>query len=270
MNKTLELEEKMKEAVAFNYKFYVENKRFPKTTEDPYYRSARRYFDGAENYRKQVLIRNGFTEQEAEMELNKNAISKEELFESALKMYKEQGVLWYGSELVDEYFGCLFYIRKAVLKELGYSDEDVLYEIKEQVTMSATPLKDVLQPLIQWIQEIGEVPRSYEFEERGTIVRRFGKWDIALNVAMEYLDEKNTLSIDELYRKHRDRYLPNVETLTPLKEFIVENNRLPKTSEIKDYIKINREYIIWDNALDEAMADLGYSMNKRMDLFRNR
>src|SRR5690606_18842221 len=148
---TLELKEKMKKALEFNYEFYIKNKRFPKTSEDHYYRSARRYFNGAYNYRKQVLMHHGLTDEEAEYELNKNAISKDELFQKALTLFKDKGILWYGSDLVDEYFGCLFYIRKAVLKELGYSDEDLLYEIKAQIMNSAIPLEEVIEPLVSYI-----------------------------------------------------------------------------------------------------------------------
>lgn len=270
MNKTAELEEKMKSAVAFNYNFYMENKRFPKTSEDPYYRSAIRYFKGADNYRKQVLIRSGLTEAEAEYELNKNEITKEELLEDAIKLYKEEGELWWGSKYLEEYFGCLFYIRKEVLKRLGMSEEDILYEIKSQTMKTAIPLQDVIQPLVDYIKEVGEIPKSYEFKDRGNIVRRFGKWEIALDVAISYASSTNTKTVDELYKEKHDRYLPNVETLTPIKEFIEENGRLPKATEVKEYNKITREYILWDNALDQAMNDLGFSMEKRMELFRQR
>jgi hypothetical protein len=270
MSKTLELKEKMKKAIEFNYKFYKENKRFPKTNEDPYYRSARRYFNGAHNYRKQVLMQNGYSEEEAEQAIrNQNEISKDELFEKAVTLFKTKGMLWFGSDAVDKHFGCLFYIRKAVLKELGYSDEDALYEIKAQMMQSSIPLKDVIKPLESYIREVGEIPRSYELQDRGNIVRRFGKWDTAVSVALEHLQHPEE-SVDELYKKYRDKYLPNIETLKPIKDFIVKEGRLPKTNEITDYHKIVREYILWDNALDVAMEDLGYSMEKRMELFRNR
>lgn len=266
---TLELEKKMQEALKFSYDFYVKNKRFPKTNEDPYYRSARRYFNGARNYRKQVLMHHGLTEEEAEFELDKNPVSKEELFNKALNLYKTKGVLWYGSDLVDEYFGCLFYIRKLVLKKLGYSDEDALYKIKEQIMRSAIPLEEVIEPLESYIREVGDIPKSYELNERGNIVRRFGKWDIAVDVALEHLSNPDK-SVEEIYKNHRPRYLPNVETLEPIIDYIKTYNKLPKSNDIKEYHKIVKEYILWDNALDVAMSELGYDEEKRMEMFRNR
>lgn len=269
MPKTLELEDKMQKAIEFNFNFYKENRRFPKTNEDPYYRSAIRYFKGARNYRRQVLVSNGLTEEQAEIELNRKSISKEELFEDALTLYKEKGILWYGSDLVDEYFGCLFYIRKAVLEEMGFSKGDLLYEIKAQIMKSSLPLEDVIEPLESYIKEVGEIPKSYDLTERGNIVKRFEKWDIAVEVALEHLENPDR-SVEEIFAEKRDPYLPNVETLRPIIEFIEENKRLPKSVDIRDYRKITREYILWDNALDEAMEELGYDETKRIEMFRER
>lgn len=269
MSKTAELEHKMQEAIDFSYDYYKKHGNFPKTSEDPFYRSAVRYFSSARNYRKQVLVHNGYTETEAEHELNKNPISKQDLFNAALDLFKTKGKLWAGSDLVEDYFGCLFYIRKEVLESLGYSREDILYMIKEQTLQSATPLEEVLKPLEDYIRETGEFPRSYEFKDRGTIVRRFNRWEIALDVASEHIKDPSK-SVDALYKSYRDPYFPDIRILDPVKTYIRSNKKLPKTGDIKNYHKIVREYILWDNALDEAMSDLGFDIEKRRDYFRKR
>lgn len=272
MPKTLEkstLENKMERAIEFTFEFYKENNRFPKTSEDPYYRSAIRYFKGARNYREQALMRNGLSKDEAVYELDKKSQTREEVFNEALELYKKEGILWYGSDLVEDYFGCLYYIRKAILEELGYSKEDILYEIKAQNMKTSIPLEEVIAPLEDYIKSSGEVPRSSDLEERGNIIRRFERWETAVEVALEHI-ENPEISVEELYTKLRSPYLPNVETLEPIKDFIVKYDRLPKATEISNYRRIAREYILWDNALDEAMGDLRYSIEKRMELFRNR
>ncbi|PHE64259.1 hypothetical protein COF68_05300 [Bacillus toyonensis] len=267
-----QLETKMEQAVDFNYKYYQEHGEFPPTSKDPYYRSAIRFFNGAENYRKQTLIRNGVSEDKVDEVLYgiKNKImSKTELFNQALETFKKDGTLEYGSELVNHHYGTVFYIRMDVLKEMGYSVEDSLYEIKSQQLKEAIPLEEVLRPLIDYINETGEVPRSYEFEERGNIVRRFDKWEIAIDVAVEHIADPS-VSIDDLFKKHRKKYIPKAETLEDIKWFIKTHNKLPKSSDIKNYRQVIRGFILWDNALDNALADLGYTREQREDFFRKR
>ncbi|MEC2463485.1 hypothetical protein P9X10_01040 [Bacillus cereus] len=269
---TKQMELKMQQALAFNYKYLQEHGDFPSTSEDPYYRSARRFFGGAEEYRRQVLLANGVTEDKVDEELyniKHKMISKEELFQQALKQFKETGDMGYGSEIINHHYGSVFYLRMDILKELGYSIEDSLYEIKNQQLRTAIPLKDVIEPLITYIREYDEVPRSDEMPERANIVKRFNKWDTAIAVAVAYLHDPSK-TVDEWYKEKRERYLPRIHFLEEIMEFIKTNDRLPKAEEVSNYRQVLKDFILFDNALDYALIELGYDRKQREDFFRKK
>ncbi|OAO89385.1 hypothetical protein AXX17_ATUG01180 [Arabidopsis thaliana] len=267
-----QMEQKMQQALAFNYKYLQEHGDFPSTSEDPYYRSARRFFGGAEEYRRQVLLANGVPEEKVDEELfniKHKMISKEELFKQSLENFKKTGVLRYGSELVNHHYGTVFYLRMDVLKEMGYSVEDSLYEIKNQQLKTAIPLKEVLEPLIEYIRNYDEIPRSDEMPERANIVKRFSKWDIAVRVAVAYIDDPSK-TVEEWYKEKRDRYLPRVHFLDEIIDFIKKNDRLPKSDEVGNYRQVLKDFILWDNALDNALIIMGYDREERENFFKKK
>ncbi|NFH40788.1 homing endonuclease associated repeat-containing protein [Clostridium sporogenes] len=128
------------------------------------------------------------------------------------------------------------------LRKAGYKKEELLeYGYKKSYTD-----EELLQQIRDKYKELKRIPKVIEIKSYGTIIKRFGNWRKALELAgfnKEIVKKKGVVRV----KKYTDE-----ELLQQIKDKVEELGRIPKAVEIKSYGTIIKRFESLSNALKLA------------------